>query len=477
METAIESERKYDVPADFALPAVDGTGEPATHELEATYFDTPDLRLAAHRITLRRRTGGTDAGWHLKTPGDGAARVEHRLPLDRSADGVPAELLAPVRAVVRRQEVAPVARLRTRRVETPVRDAAGRTLALIADDTVDAEAYGEAQHWREVEVELVEGGPEVLEAVERALLAAGATPAAGPSKLGRVLGGRVPAPDRPALSARGTVAQVQRYAREQRAALVANDPGARAGDEDAVHDMRVAIRRLRSTLKTFRSVWPADRAGRLRDELKWLAGPLGAVRDAQVMRGRMDRLTGDFPAAHDRLTHGLADDLDRGRRELTEALEGDRYLTLLDELDAAVDGPPAVGAGRVRRRARKALVRADELLAEADERTGDDRDPHLHEARKAYKRARYAAEVFGKPGRRLAKALTGLQDVLGEHQDAVITGQLLREHAGRAHEAGENGFDYGVLHERQRRAGERALEGLAAARRAASRRRIRRFLG
>lgn len=476
MQTATETERKYDVPDGFALPAMDGLGDAETHDLAATYFDTEDLRLAANRITLRRRTGGTDEGWHLKTPGDGSSRTEHRLPLGRPRPGVPEQLLSRVRAIVRRERLIPVARLCTRRVETPLRDGDGRTLALIADDTVHAEAYGDVQRWREVEVELVEGDQGVLDEVERALHEAGARPAAGPSKLGRVLGGRVPAASRPR-SATGTVARVQRYARRQRDALVANDPGARDGDVDAVHDMRVAIRRLRSTLKTYRTVFFADRAAHLRDELKWLADRLGAVRDAQVMGRRLDRLSSEFPAAHERLSAALDADQTRGRKGLAEALDGERYLRLLDELDAVVGAPAAPGAGRVRRRARKALDRADGMLTDADGRTGEDRDVHLHEARKAYKRARYAAEVFGRPGRKLATALTALQDVLGTHQDTVITSGLLRDHAGRAHTAGENGFDYGVLYARQRQSGDDALQQLPLARRNASRSKIRRFLG
>src|SRR6188768_1945409 len=92
MDRATETERKYDVPADFALPPLDGAGgvrelgEAETHELDATYFDTDDLRLARNKRTLRRRTGGTDAGWHLKTPAGASSRTEHRLPLTDGDD-------------------------------------------------------------------------------------------------------------------------------------------------------------------------------------------------------------------------------------------------------------------------------------------------------------------------------------------------------------------------------------------------------
>src|SRR4051794_9280614 len=193
MQIAQETERKYDVPPDFQLPTLEGAGEVAIHDLDATYYDTEDLRLARNRHTLRRRTGGEDAGWHLKTPGEGSSRTEHRVPLT-DGDDVPAELVAEVRMIVRTRTLRRVARLRTHRVETPLRDADDRTLALVAQDEVCAETDDGEQRWQEVEVELVDGGPEVLDAVEALLFAAGATAATGPSKLARALGDRLAAP-------------------------------------------------------------------------------------------------------------------------------------------------------------------------------------------------------------------------------------------------------------------------------------------
>jgi len=287
METATETERKYDVSPDFALPELAGalpdlagTGESETHDLDATYYDTEDLRLARKRRTLRRRTGGTDAGWHLKTPGDGSSRTEHRLPLD--GDDVPGEMRDEVRAIIRDRELRPVARLRTRRVETPLCAEDGRVLALIAQDQVVADTDAGSQQWQEVEVELVDGDAKVLKAVERRLLKAGAAPASGPSKLARALGDRVAAGATPV-----SEDPVLRYVQEQRDAIQAYDPGARRGDPDSVHKMRVATRRLRSTLKTFKRSFPEDSVEFLKPELKWLAGQLGEVRDGQVLEHKL----------------------------------------------------------------------------------------------------------------------------------------------------------------------------------------------
>lgn len=201
----LEVERKFDVGPAFVVPPLDGVpgvasaGPPVPHHLEATYHDTADLRLVRARVTLRRRTGGPDEGWHLKLPA-GAARRELHLPLGAAATGPPEELLTAVAGLLGGAAVLPVVTLRTRRVVTWLRDAAGRVLAELADDTVEATvlpaATGngpERRSWREVEVELVEGEEPLLAAVGDVLVAAGATPSPRASKLAFALAGRLAA--------------------------------------------------------------------------------------------------------------------------------------------------------------------------------------------------------------------------------------------------------------------------------------------
>jgi CHAD domain-containing protein len=498
MATKTEVERKYDVPVDFALPDLSGVkgvakvGDPAEHRLDATYYDTPGLRLAAHEVTLRRRTGGDDAGWHLKRPAGGSDRTETQVPLNGHAGDVPGELAAPLRALSRGEALAPVARVRTRRLERPLRDSRGRVIALLADDVVASEAPGEQavlQEWRELEVELVGGSRNVLDALDVALRAAGARPSQSPSKLARALADRYPGgPERD-----DGVAGA--YLRRQRDAILDNDPGARAGDPDAVHDMRVAARRLRSTLRTFRPLLDADRTEPLRAELRWLGAVLGAVRDGDVMDERLSAAVAAEPpelvvgpvAAQ---IHGrLASRTSKARKQLVKEFDGPRYAALLDAIDELVEAAPLAGAKprRLRRLAGKALRGADrrmEAADRADDRPrgglgGGDRNARLHHARKGYKRARYAVEAVaplaGKPARRLAKRLTALQDVLGTHQDSIVTGELLRDYGMRAHLDGDNAFTYGLLHARQHEAGERSLADLADARRRAGRPKLRRW--
>jgi CHAD domain-containing protein len=249
------------------------------------------------------------------------------------------------------------------------------------------------------------------------------------------------------------------YLAAGRDAVRATESGVRAGDADAVHDMRVATRRLRSTLRSHRAVlrpWQP-----LRDELKWLATALGDVRDGDVMARRLTDVVAAQPPelvvgpVAARIQQRLAGDTARARERLVEALDSPRYGALLDALDDLVDAGPTrrVRKSRLRRAARKALRRADRMLGR-----GTGSDERLHEARKAYKRARYAVEVLdpvvGKPASRLRRRLKDLQDELGAHQDAVVTAVLLREQGMRAYAAGENAFTYGLLLGRQQREAE-----------------------
>jgi inorganic triphosphatase YgiF len=193
-----ETERKYEVGADFALPdlsrpaAVSTVTVPRTHRLSAIYFDTPDFRLASVHITLRRRTGGADAGWHLKLPVGGDTRREVHAPLGTRPSTVPEELASQVSGWTGGQALSPVARLQTTRDERRLADAGGRVLAEVVDDNVTGSmpAAGEwtvVSTWREVEVELKLGTVAVLDAVEDLLVQAGARPSRAASKLGRLL--------------------------------------------------------------------------------------------------------------------------------------------------------------------------------------------------------------------------------------------------------------------------------------------------
>jgi inorganic triphosphatase YgiF len=197
----LETEQKYDAAADFVLPDLSGLDGRAKatgrhrYYLSATYFDTEDLDLIKNRITLRRRVGGPDEGWHLKLPVRKDTRQEVRLPLSAGEAGtVPAQLAAQVEDITAGRSLHPIAILDTERTVVTLTGQADEPLAEVADDLVTArrldEPGAEPMTWREIEVEAAEGAEVagLLEAAGQALRGAGARRSASASKLGRLLG-------------------------------------------------------------------------------------------------------------------------------------------------------------------------------------------------------------------------------------------------------------------------------------------------
>ena len=487
--SAVEIERKYDVGAETSLPDLQGLpGAGAvvqeTHELDATYFDTDDLRLRAAATTLRLRRGGSDAGWHLKVP-LGGDREELFLTHSDPDDGVPQELQALVRSRTRGAELLPVARLQTTRVVRRVLAEDGTPLVEVADDLVRGRAGDDDPGlvWREWEAELLAGPRGLLDDVQQLLLAAGATPSGSASKVGRVLARHATPAGEPAWWGRRPVSSPKvaaggvllAHLGEQVEELVVRDPQVRRDLPDAVHRMRVATRRLRSALSTFRPLLDREQTDPVRDELAWLAGVLGEARDAEVMHARLRGLVAEQDAALvvGPVAERIDAELTRRYREAHDRvlveLEGARYLVLLERLQHLLQDPPLRELARERARdvlpglVRKADKRLRRALTAAGRASGAERDLLLHEARKDAKRARYAAEavvqVYGRDARRYAKAVTGLQEVLGEHQDGVVTREALRGLADAAHQAGESAFTYGRLHALEEARGAQAGAG------------------
>ncbi|MFG2571376.1 CHAD domain-containing protein [Streptomyces sp. NPDC048481] len=486
-ETKREIERKYESD-EGGLPDLTGVAGIATVldkgvvELDATYYDTSDLRLAAASITLRRRTGGSDAGWHLKLPVETGVRDEIRSPL---SDTVPEELVRLVRSRVREGRLVPVVRLRSSRDVRELVDGKGRPLAEASVDAVRADRLfgGEGSaRWTEIEVELADGAdPAFLDKVDKRLRKAGVRPSASSSKLARALSETASkkkrAQEKRAQNERvGEKAgagdpvtagdHVLAYVRAQRDAIVALDPAVRQEAPDSVHDMRVATRRLRSTFRTFRKVLDPAVTGPVADELKWLAGELGAGRDQEVLDERLTAALDDLPRTlvsgpvQARLRAWAQARHHDARRRLLGVLDSPRHLTLLDALDALVADPPLLEAAggkpakvlakAVRKDFRKVSALIDRAL---EQPPGRARDVGLHEARKKTKRTRYAAETagpaLGGSAKALAKSMKSLQSLLGDHQDSVMARRTLRELSAVAHAAGESAFTYGVLYGRE----------------------------
>jgi CHAD domain-containing protein len=464
MATSVtETERKYEAPSDASLPDLTeitgvATG-PEEFDLEATYFDTDDYRLARAGVTLRRRVGGEDEGWHLKLPAGEDSRQEVRVPLGRAVKTPPKDLSSLVRAHTRGSGLAPIAEIRTNRRRWQLTNGNGELLAEVVDDVVTAQTMGSSTtttSWREIEVELGEGGDRaLLDTVERHLGEAGITPSSSKSKLSQVIGVKRDAI--PTLGKKPTAGEVVlAYLHRQRAALQNQDPRVRRNEHDAVHQMRVATRRMRSALQAYGKVIDREATRALTDELKWLASVLGTSRDLEVLRTRfedalhalpVELALGDVAA---RLTRHFAPLEAKAHRASVAALDDQRYFTLLNSIDALLASPPltALASGKAKdvlpRLVEKARHRLD-VRIEAALATSNG-DEALHEARKAAKRLRYSAEVaepaLGKHAKKLRKRAKDVQTLLGEHQDSVVARPVLLD-LGRGD---ENGFTFGLLY-------------------------------
>jgi CHAD domain-containing protein len=482
-------ERKFDVDGSFTPPAagelaqvpgVAAVDEPVEHLLQAGYFDTPDLRLFSARVTMRRRTGGTDAGWHLKLPVDDGARRELHAPLGRSVRKPPAALLAPVAGLLRGAPVGPIATLNTRRVVTALRDADGRVLAELADDTVTATVLAsgteqplEVQSWREVEVELVDGDESLLAAVGTLLTAAGASPSPRASKLGRAIAGRVAAqaPRREGKKKQPRAGDVVLATlRAEVDGLLAADVLVRTDQPDAVHSIRVAGRRLRTIRAAVRPVLDRAATDPVRDELAWLGGELSTARDDEVALAHLRATVAAEPvelvpgpvAARLQQTALLAEQA--GHASALRTLGDARYLRLLDDLHALLAHPPLTDRAGDRARpvlraaVRKAARRLDRRLT-ASHASGS--DEALHDVRKAAKRLRYTAETaqgeLGRPAKKLERSAKRVQEALGDWRDTMVTREQCRQLAIAATAAGENAFTYGRLHALEQSRAARAL--------------------
>lgn len=462
MASHIEREDKYDVDSAFDLPRAlgpdgAGAGIAAEHEIDNMYWDTADGALRMFGATLRRRSGGADDGWHLKLPRADGARMELHSD-DPSALAPPEDLVRRIAGIVRGRPLVEVARLRERRLSYLVRDGAGAPLVEVDDGEVRATVRGDAAiaiAWREVEIEEAAEGAEATQlrrALGRRLRGGGARRSAYPSKLEHAL--HVAHGDSPVdPAAEESDNPLVAYVRAQYADLIAGDLELRAGPA-SVHRTRVASRRLRSTLRSFASLLDASALDGLEDELRWYAEVLGAVREQEVLgerlvaqaRGMAAQL--DIGPVVDAIERDVAAATAAGRAGLSEALDSPRYFALLDATRRLAADPP------FRRRLRRARL---ESAARRAQRTAVKRlrgalgahgsDVQLHRARKAAKRARYAAEALAASDRSQARAalrFEQLQEILGEHQDAVVAADTARR-LGVADDAGAVGFSFGLL--------------------------------
>jgi CHAD domain-containing protein len=458
----LEVERKFEVFESTVRPSFEGLSSVArverspSQKLDAVYFDTPAHDLAAHRVTLRRRTGGSDAGWHVKLPAGPDARTEVRVPLGGdTGDTVPDELLDIVLAIVRDRPVRPVARISTTRTVDMLYAPDGTAVAEFCDDDVVAQAQGDEepeQRWREWELELAEGADrDLLDRLTNRLLDAGAVPAGHGSKLARVLEG---AESHEVDAVEPAADPVHRAVAEQAEQLVVWDRAVRADTYDSVHQMRVTTRKIRSLLQASEDAFGISDDAWVLDELRQLAAVLGVARDAEVLAERYEKALDELPGelvrgpVRERLVEGAKKHYKSGLRRSLIAMRSERYFRLLDALEGLVATQPAPtepGAEPAPLTIDSAYKRVRKAAKAAAEAADAEKDEALHRIRKGAKRLRYTAAATGDS--KVSDRAKTIQTLLGDHQDSVVSRTHLSHQAEAAHAAGEDTFTYGLLYQ------------------------------
>ena len=484
----LEIETKLEIGATTPLPDLSGrrtlaavglrsAAQPVVHELDAVYFDTEAFDLLRSKLTLRHRTGGDDAGWHLKLPAVADARTEIGLPLephhhDPLAAKVPVALADLVLGAARGRELRPVARIRNRRTVRRLLDADGTEMVEVADDQVTATklspesapesstppGYRESgpTRWRELEVEILGGDRDQLAAVVGVLRGAGAKPASSASKLARALDAKNPSVTRKSKEAGPALLTMLGKLRDT---LIRSDRALREGTPDALHDARAVARRIRSVLAVYSPLFSSAATRQLRAELQQYGSVLGRARDLEVLARRLAGQLVEEPeeyasAAAARIEAEFASALPSALADVAELIRSDGYLEMLRKLDAFIADPPFS-----RRSEKPAATELPTQLAAAwrsltalvDQALADPIDnPVFHDVRKASKALRYAAEAavptLGEDIVVFAAAIEEIQEVLGEHQDALSAAAWLADLALRPDTDGVAGFVFGRLH-------------------------------
>ena len=356
---AMEREVKLAASPAFRMPSLDELGDdiltiPCDPErLETVYFDTGDFRLARWGVSLRHREG---QGWTTKLPpqdegNDLLVRGEFTFPGDNSS-APPDEAVDLIRAYVRTAVLRPVVRLRTIRRMVQLLDLDDRRLGEVVDDEVSVLSGRRiAARFRELEVEITDDTPDgLLDEVLRRLRAGGAGEPDPTPKYVRAVGSLATQPAEVEIRDVADDARVSAVLGRALATsivqLLRHDVVMRLDvDPEGVHRARVATRRMRSDLRTFRTSLEPGWLEPIREELRWLGSVLGEARDADVLLARIQGRTGSIAATEAPGVAQVVEALDQRRKQahavLIESLRSDRYVALLDRLVEARANPSA----------------------------------------------------------------------------------------------------------------------------------------
>ncbi|MYD30538.1 MAG: CYTH and CHAD domain-containing protein [Nitrospira sp. SB0675_bin_23] len=424
-----EREVKLKTGHSFRLPSF--PGEPLPPRLfTSTYFDTVDFKLARLGVTLRRKTEQKRVTWQLKLPRP-ATRLDVEMNSGRSSPPAPLEDL--LFALIRREPLTAIAKLRTRRSGIRVQHE-DKSIADVDIDRVRIlNARRVAGHLGEITVELRSGKGKELTAIVKALREAGAHDGDSRPTVFQALNLNISEPRLPETTPFSERLKI--ILQKQLRDILLHDPGTRLGkDPEELHQMRVGIRRFRALLRAARVILEPAWYASLQEELRWLSAMLGTVRDQDVLLEQLYAEARGLPSAERKIFERLLPTFEahrsEARRQLLNVLRSDRYLDLLDRLEQAAQTPglreaPESSLMHLAAQEFKQLIRAGKRG------TADSSDHELHQLRIYTKRTRYAAELalepMRKPAIRFVRQTKRNLDILGRHQDAVVTEERLRQ--------------------------------------------------
>jgi CHAD domain-containing protein len=447
-----EREIKFHVLPRFQIPEHIGTPI-SPRVFTSTYYDSETHRLGQLGLTLRKRVEGGQGVWQLKIS-SGEYRIE--LEIDSGSRHIPGQILELLTAFFRKQEPVQLGKLRTRRTgyliqekDKFVAEVALDSVALLQDNKI-------ISRFREMELELKEGKSSHLTVIRKTLQKAGAKPKPLQPKIFQALQLPYPLADPQVDPTAPPSEHIRARLQAQINQMLIHDPGTRLDrDIEALHQMRVATRRMRAIFRAVRSFLEPEWTKKIRQEVGWIGSLLGEVRDWDVLLESLGKECSDLNSKEERaflhIQKIFQDERSLARGRLLEGLGSDRYLNLLTTLEDSLPHLPFQSDHpTLAHLARKAFAKLEECVESSQGRFPKQ---ELHHIRILVKRARYTLELskpfLQKHAKRFLQQAKSLQEVLGQHQDALVLEHQLLSHRTLTRSPGV-AFVKGILIERFR---------------------------
>ncbi|MCA9497869.1 MAG: CHAD domain-containing protein [Nitrospira sp.] len=424
----IENEIKFRIPPGFQIPP--DMGEPIpTRVFTSTYFDSEQHRLGQLGLTLRKRVEHAHGVWQLKIP-SGAVRLE--LEIDSGSRNIPWEFQDLLTALLRKQEAIPLGKLRTKRKGVRIQKD-NRIIAQVVQDSVALIKDKKVVHsFRELEVEVQEDTAAQIKPIRKILLHAGAEEKPLQPKIFQALQLPYPLVIKCSDPSAPPTEHIRERLHSQFLQMLQHDPGTRLGrDDEALHGMRVATRRMRAIIRAVRAFFTPEWTEHVRQELGWVGSLLGEVRDWDVLLVSFHQNFHDLSLQEHRSFQSILKKFEvqrsMARAKLLEGLRSDRYLNLLTHFEDSLTRLPFQPSPlTITDLAKKAFHKVQDFVNAS---TSFLPKAELHRTRILLKRARYALELaeplIGKRAKRFLEQAKYMQDLLGHHQDAVVAEQRL----------------------------------------------------